>query len=166
MTHRLSIILSKCYNKKFREGFIKYLASLDFAEFDKLFQYYMNVISLLLWRYQKDKIRFFSIKLFKYKILNYKYNQLYYMFSESNFQFVIIINENMKIENRRREKLISELDDVQKSIESLYNHQLLITLPILSKQDLIDFSVLIIDNIYLKDELKKLLDEVKEFKKY
>jgi len=126
----------------------------------------MNVISLLLWRYQKDKIRFFSIKWFKYKILNYKYNQLYYMFSESNFQFVIIINENMKIENRRREKLISELDDVQKSIESLYNHQLLITLPILSKQDLIDFSVLIIDNIYLKDELKKLLDEVKEFKKY
>ena len=166
MTHRLSIILNKCYNKKFREGFIKYLASLDFAEFDKLFQYYMNVISLLLWRYQKDKIRFFSIKWFKYKILNYKYNQLYYMFSESNFQFVIIINENMKIENRRREKLISELDDVQKSIESLYNHQLLITLPILSKQDLIDFSVLIIDNIYLKDELKKLLDEVKEFKKY
>jgi len=70
MTHRLSIILNKCYNKKFREGFIKYLASLDFAEFDKLFQYYMNVISLLLWRYQKDKIRFFSIKWFKYKIFS------------------------------------------------------------------------------------------------
>lgn len=163
MVHRLSVILKKCSNKKFRNGFVKYLTSLDFVEFNALFIYYINVIGLMLHKYNKNKIRFFSIKWFKKKIVDYKYNQLYYIFSDANFAFITIINENMKHENVRSQIILDEIDDIKNSIENLYNKELVINLP-LSKEDVIELSVLIIDNIYLRDELKKLVDEIKRTK--
>jgi len=159
MIHRLSIILKKCENKKFRIGYMKYLGSLDFNEFEELFSHYSTIIAKLLLKYQKNKIKFFSKNWFKLSSLEYKWYQLYRLFSLSNPYFVELNMRNLDVSNSKKTDLIIKINETRQALESIVSNP--ITLPENAKQeDIIKFNLIIIDSIYTSEELTKLVDEL------
>ena len=159
MIHRLSIILKKCENKKFRIGYMRYLSSLDFNEFEELFSHYSTIIAKLLIRYQKDKIKFLSRKWFKLSDLEFKWHQLYKLFSLSNPYFVELNMKNLDIKNSKKMELVIKINETRKTLESIVSNP--IALPKNSNQeDIIKFNLIIIDSIYTSEELTKLVDEL------
>lgn len=44
MIHRLNVILKSITNKNVKHGFIKYLSSLDFEDFEYLLEHYLTAI--------------------------------------------------------------------------------------------------------------------------
>ena len=159
MIHRLSIILKKCENKKFRIGYMRYLSSLDFNEFEELFSHYSTIIAKLLLKYQKNKIKFFSKNWFKLSSLEYKWYQLYRLFSLSNPYFVELNMRNLDVSNSKKTDLIIKINETRQALESIVSNP--ITLPENAKQeDIIKFNLIIIDSIYTSEELTKLVDEL------
>ena len=84
ITHRLNYILKKCKRSKFRNGYIKYLESLDYEEFKYLLSYYMQTITRLVIKYNSKNIKLFSRNWFKYYFLKRKYYKLFNIFFTSN----------------------------------------------------------------------------------
>ena len=159
MIHRLSTILKKCENKKFRIGYMRYLSSLDFNEFEELFSHYSTIIAKLLLRYKKNKIKFFSKNWFKISDLEYKWHQLYRLFSLSNPYFVELNMKNLDIKNTKKMELIMKIDETRRTLESIVSNP--IALPQNTNQeDIIKFNLIIIDSIYTSEELTKLVEEL------
>ncbi len=159
MTHRLSDILNKCENKKFKDGYIKYLKSLDFNEFEELFSYYSGAIATLLIRYQKNKIKFFSNKWFKFHIIKYKWDLLYLIFSNANHDFVMNTSKNLDIKNTKKMDLIIKINETRQELESIVSNPIILTQNS-SQEDIIKFNLIIIDSIYTSEKLTKLVDEL------
>ena len=82
--NKLNVILKKCSNKKFRKGYVKYLASLDYKEFETLFIHYVEIVTTLSGRYALKKIKFLSKDWFKKRAANKKYDLVYDLFYDAN----------------------------------------------------------------------------------
>jgi hypothetical protein len=159
MIHRLSIILKKCENKKFRIGYMRYLSSLDFNEFEELFSHYSTIIAKLLLRYQKNKIKLFSKNWFKLSNLEYKWHQLYRLFSLSNPYFVELNMNNLDIKNTKKMDLIMKINETRKELESIISNPIILNQNS-NQEEIIKFNLIIIDSIYTSEKLTKLVDEL------
>ena len=159
MIHRLSIILKKCENKKFRIGYMRYLSSLDFNEFEDLFSHYSSIIAKLIIRYRKDKIKFFSKNWFKLSDLEYKWHQLYKLFSISNPYFVELNMKNLDIKNTKKIELIMKINETRKALDSIVSNPIALS-QAATQEDIIKFNLIIIDSIYTSEELTKLIEEL------
>jgi len=157
---RLSLILKKCANSnKFEKEFIRYIASLDFKEFEKLFNNYTFIINKCIIKLNNPK--FFSKNWIKSKILNHKFYQLYYIFYKANYDFVKMSNKNLKDKNDKKQKLIDNIYDIQRSLIFLNKKQITLNLDIEStNEEIIDIIILISDSIYIEDELYKMINEL------
>lgn len=160
---RLSELLKKCSNKKYRAGYIKYLSALDYKEYEKIFLYYFEVISVLLIRYDKGYKKY-SKKWFKYKKINKLYDRLYNLFFESNHVFLLVATENLKKSDEQKEKIFQKIEEIKKSIQSIFETEIVVNIPPTNK-DYISIMLLIINTLYAKNELNKLLEELNKFKK-
>jgi len=160
---RLTFILNKCENKKFRVGYIKYLKSLDFEEFEEIFTYYSSVIAILLNKYKKYKIKFFSKRWFKFKVLIYKWNILYLIFSTANHSFVRLVGQNLDIKNAKKMELIMKINENRQILTSIVSNPIHLDLNP-NQEDIIKFNLILIDSIYTSEELGKLVDELNNIK--
>lgn len=159
MKKTISDILNKCSSDKFKKSYIKYLASLDFDEFEELFSKYSSTIAKLIIRYRKNKIKFFSRKWFKLSDLEYKWHLLYSMFVKSNNYFVDKITQNLEIKNNKKMSLLSKIIKTRQELESIISHPISL-IPDPTVEDIIKFNLIIIDSIYTSEELTKLVDEL------
>jgi hypothetical protein len=162
INHRLNIILKKSSKSKYRKGFVKYLSSLDYKEFESLFLYYTNIISTLIIRYSTNKIKFLSKKWFNNLSINRKYNKLYYLFFNANSDYMAELSKNIQIRNEKREKLLQEIEQLQNIIKTLYSKEIIISTP-LEQQNIIDMIILMSNAIDAEEELKKLIEELKTY---
>jgi hypothetical protein len=164
--NRLNDILRKCSNTKFRRGYIKYLRSLDFKEFEKIFIHYSTALQIIIIRYTNS--RFLSKNWFKKQILQIKFNTLCQIFFEANYNYLISIKNNIDSINNRREKILTDIKNMQAVLniilENVDNYNRTIK-KILTAQDLIYFNIVIINNIYFTDEIEKLIKELNNLNK-
>jgi len=161
--HRLTIILNKCERKKYRDGYIKYLKSLEYEEFENIFSYYSLVMAKLLIKYEKNKISFFSKKWLKFINIKYKWNMLYLIFLKANKKFVNLIIKNLDIKNSKKFELISKINETQNILDSIISNPIkLSSNP--NQEDIIKFNLIIIDSIYTSEKLTKLMDELNNIK--
>ena len=157
--HRLNIILKKCSDKEFRKGYIKYIKSLDYKEFESLFIYYNTIISILMIRYSSKDIKKNTKDWYKQKELDKKYDQLYDLFAEANFDYIIEFNKILNEKNIIREKLLKEIEEVKEIINSLHTKEVTVNLPP-SFTDEINILMLISHTIFSKIELQRLMEEL------
>jgi hypothetical protein len=161
--HRLTIILNKCERKKYRDGYIKYLKSLEYEEFENIFSYYSLVMAKLLIKYEKNKISFFSKKWLKFINIKYKWNMLYLIFLKANKKFVNLIIKNLDIKNSKKFELILKINETQNTLDSIISNPIkLSSNP--KQEDIIKFNLIIIDSIYTSEKLTKLMDELNNIK--
>ena len=161
--HRLTIILNKCERKKYRDGYIKYLKSLEYEEFENIFSYYSLVMAKLLIKYEKNKISFFSKKWLKFINIKYKWNMLYLIFLKANKKFVNLIIKNLDIKNSKKFELILKINETQNTLDSIISNPIkLSSNP--NQEDIIKFNLIIIDSIYTSEKLTKLMDELNNIK--
>ena len=123
MITRLNSILKTCSNKNARKGFIKYITSLDYIEFEVLFIHYTTIFAKLFIKYSSKKIKKFSKDWFKKKALDVKYDKMYALFADANFTFIIEFNKNLREKNIQREKILQEIEDVKKIINSVFSKE-------------------------------------------
>jgi len=163
MYYRLNHILNKSNNKKFRNGLIKYLKSLDFDEFKLIYDYYSNVIGKLLFKYQKEKIKFLSKKWFKIKILKYKYKNIFTIFFDaSSFSVIKIIDDETK-KNDKYNSLVKNINEISDSLQEYSTYQMsLSSNP--TTEELVRFIIMVSNNIYNLDELDRLIKELDRYK--
>lgn len=160
---RLSELLKKCSNKKYKKGYIKYLASLDYKEYEKLFLYYFEVISILLIRYDHEYKRF-SKNWFKYKKINKLYEKLYNLFFDSNHVFLLIASEKLKKSDEEKEKIFQKIEELKKIIQAIFETELYVNIPP-TNEDFISIMILLTNSLYAKNELNKLLEELNNLQK-
>jgi len=159
----LNDILRKCSNSKFRNGYIMYIKSLDFNEFEKIFIYYASVIQTVMLRYINSSK--FSKKWFKKYKLNYKFGKLYHIFFDANSTYLFEVSKNLAEVNSKREKILIDIDKNKKLLDNLLKEQIILIAPI-DRNNLINFNVLIIDNIYLTNKLDNLIKELNILNSY
>lgn len=163
MINRLSVILDKSQNKKFRNEYIKYLKSLDFEEFEYIFSYYSSVLVKLLLRYKKNKIRLFSKKWFILKDIQIKWRILYLLFLDANYKFVKRTLDNLEIKNSKRMDLIIKINETKQALDSIISNPIKLTSNP-KKEDIIKFNLIIIDSIHTSEELTNLMDKLNNIK--
>lgn len=164
MITRLNDILTKCSNIKFKTGYIKYLKSLNFEEFEKIFVYYASVIQIVAIKYENS--RFFTKKWFKKYLLQLKFNILCNIFFEANFDYLIKIKDNIDIINKKREKILINIKNNKETLNNVLQLKFNVYKIPMTKEDLINFNILIIDNIYLTNELENLIYELNKLSNY
>lgn len=165
-THRLNIILDKCSKKKFKNGFIQYLKSLDFEEFEVLFNHYNSVLTRLMFRYKEknEKVRIFSKKWFRNENLKYKYDVINSLFYDSNMFFVEKINNKLENNNKRISELIIKVREINQSLEIIKNTNFSFG-DVLNTKETINLITLLVEYTYNNNELKKVLAEIEELNK-
>jgi hypothetical protein len=163
MNIRLNTILKTCYNKNSRKGFIKYITSLDYNEFENMFLHYTTVFAHLFIKYSSKKIKKYSKDWFKEIVLNDKYDKIYALFAEANFSYILEFNKNIGERNKKREKILQEIEDVKKIINSVFSKEFVINLPP-SQYQKIEILMLICNSIYAENELKRLIEELNKTK--
>jgi len=154
---KLNNILKNCsHSNKFKIGFIKYLKSLDFVEFDKLFVNYSHIFSMMILKINKPK--FLSKEWFKYRSLHIKFQKIYILFSDANSDFVLLSNKNVSDNITKKQNILKNFKDNQDSLTFLNQTKLeLSTDP--SIQDVINVTILIVDGVYIREELNRLIIE-------
>jgi len=162
---RLSTILNKISNRKFRKGYIKYITSLDYKEYETLFVYNTEVVNVLSNRYLTKKYKFLSKGWFKSVSLKMKYDLFYNCFITANPQFMLDLNKNLKNRNRRREKILKSLADIREKIEKTYSMEIIIYDPP-TFEDKVKLILMVANSISIEKELKMLLNEFNEFNKH
>lgn len=162
--HRLKDILSKMTNRNFKKGFTRYLSSLDYKEFDSIYNYYTSILIRLMNRYLTNKPKFLSKRWFKYKILYFKYSYLFYIFVKANSKFVLLSNKLLKENNDKIANLINDINEKRRILKNIASKPLILS-ENSTKEDLIKFHLSIVDNIYNAEILAKALEELKEIKK-
>ena len=162
--HRIKDILSKMYNRKFREGFTKYLASLDYNEFDFMYNYYTSILIKVINRYTKNKPKFLSKRWFNYNVLYMKYSYLFHIFMKANSEFVVLSNKLLKENNAKVSKLIEDINEKQRILKHIASTPLTFS-EYSTIEDRIKFYLAVVDNIYSTEILEKSIEELKTLKK-
>lgn len=177
MKIRLSIILKNSKKNKYKKNFIKYLSSLDFDEFEIIFNHYISIIFRALSFYKVEyffeKIHFlrnkFGIdnnKFIKNKFLSKKwfcdikmtkkYHKIYDIFLEANSEYVEKIQNKLITKNNRKEKILTEIININNKIKNMDIE--------ISNVNLTQFCSLIFYQIYIKIELERLVEEFNKIK--
>lgn len=164
--HRLNIILDKCSNRKFKNGFIQYLRSLDFEEFEILFNYYTSVLTKLMirYKYKEEKHKIFSKKWFRDQSLSYKYQQINLLFYEANYDFIEKVNKKIKDNNKKISELLVKIRKINESIVVVNGTKIeFVENP--TTIEVITLISVLVEHIYNKNELDKLMEELNKFSK-
>ena len=155
---KLNSILKKCNNRKYKKGFVMYLSSLDDKEFEKIFYHYLSVINRLLNIYTEYKIKIFSKKWFNQIILQLKFRHVFLIFCKANYFLVLKIKTDVLNRNKKRDILLKKISENEDILYSISKQQIIFSeKPTI--QEIIYFNGLIIDNIYLREETIKMIDE-------
>ena len=88
---------------------------------------------------------------------------LYALFAEANFPFILEFNKNLKEKNIKRERILKEIDDIKRIINTVFSSELIITFPP-SQKEKIEILMLVCNSIYAEDELKRLMEELNKTK--
>lgn len=155
---KLSTILDKCNRSKYRNEFIKYLTSLDFNEFEYLYNKYSELIIRTGYKYRNSKR--FSKNWLKKKLLDIKLKRLYLLFLQSNMYYVILSGENLKNRNEKRRVILKNIEESKELMRNLNNNRFLELSITPTYEDLIKLYILMMDNIYTKDRLDNLIKEL------
>mgnify|MGYP000848835058 CR=1 FL=1 len=159
MIHRLNLILKKSrYNYNFKKGYIKYLSSLDFKEFEELFSHYVEVIAIALKKYDTEKIKLLSKDWFKYKSLIRKYNTVFSIFFQANYDFTLDIIHRLEVRNNIKEEIIKNM---QLLLNISYNN--IFSQDFKDKQNLIKLSICLSDWLYITHKLDSLNKQLEDF---
>lgn len=165
MKHRLSIILKKCKNTKYRQDFIKYLSTLEFDEFELLFKKYFYTISRFLSIYGdsnfkliENKAIFLSKIWWKNQRIKNKYYWFLKIFNDGNSKFVTDIVNKLNYKSKRTTEIRLEINYTYIELENIINFELELNN---NKDDLIRTSIYIAKSIMIKNKLEKLTEELK-----
>lgn len=159
MKHKLSVILKKCNNYKYREGFIKYLKSLNYEEFKELYLHYALIVLRYENIYKHKNPKKFSKKWFINKKIKNKTKKLYYYFIKANDNFIKKITNKIIEDNGLREKLFDELTITRNKINNLSKKTFIIS-ETSSKNDIIDFNIYLILSTDLSNKIKELINKI------
>lgn len=161
MITRLSEIFKNIYKKKFREGYIKYLRSLDFEEFDFIYHQYAGTVAVLHKRYESKNHKFLSKNWINLKILTSKFKVLYYVFHSANKDFMKKSFKLLEERNSKSLRILTEINEVKATLKNLENKTLMITQNP-NSEDIISITSYFVSNIYNNQRLQELLDELKK----
>lgn len=159
MKHRLSEILKNCENTKYRKGFIKYLGSLNYKEFKELYIHYTVIVIKYENKFKSESPRFFSKNWFITKYTKIKSDKVFHIFIQSNRTFFDRVGKELNANNKLRETLMNDMNDVKNKIDILSKFSFEIQEKP-SSEDIIMFSSLLIQNVYLKNKLEKLTSDI------
>lgn len=159
MIHRLNVILKSITNKNVKHGFIKYLSSLDFEDFEYLLEHYLTAILRLMFRYKNKKANFLSKQWFINKKINSKYRKIAMVFYDANFDYCIKINDKIQQKDNYIINLLNNISENKKVLKKLENIELFLT-DMENEKEIIEFASLIISTIFVKKELEKLYEEI------
>lgn len=159
MIHQLSKVLKNCKNKKYRKDFINYLSTLEFDEFEILYNKYFYIIIRFLAIYGNyNNARIFSENWWKNQKIKNTYNLFLSIFNDGNSKFVICIQNKLIYKSQRAVDITIELTKSQHELENILKIKLNISN---NKDDIIRASIYIIKTIILKNKLQKLSEELK-----
>jgi hypothetical protein len=126
---RLKYILKFRITNKFKKGYSKYIKSLSYKEYEKLFLYYSEVINVLRIRYEKKERKFLSKFWIKEKMLLLKYHKLYRLFVNSNPVFMVVLKKNLDENNKKTQRLIDDINEAKELMNKIYSKQLVLNIP-------------------------------------
>lgn len=160
---KLRDIWKNLFNEKIKKGFIKYLASLDYEEFDEIFDHFTTTTYRLRLKYKNTKIKFLSEKWFKSKIVLYKYDEMFRLFGVANLDFIKKSNYILDEKNKKKIAIIKNINEKRQILNTLSQLPFTIT-PYSTQNDILNFYVAIISNIYNSNELAKSIEELNNLK--
>lgn len=159
MIPRLSKVLKNCKNKKYRKDFIKYLSTLEFEDFEILYNRYFYMITRFLAIYGNyNNARIFSENWWKIQKIKNMYKSFLSIFNDGNSKFVIYIQNKLIYKSQRSMDITIELTKSQQELENILKIKLNISN---NKEDIIRATIYIIKTIILKNKLQKLSEELK-----
>lgn len=163
---RINTVLKR-QNKR---GYIKYIKSLSYREYETIFMFYINVFIRLENIHSEKDRKLFSKKWIKSKILKYKYHRLHAMFVNANSVFMIVLSENLEKDNvekekrlKKMDKLLKEMDNINSKINKAFSISLVINDPP-TEHDVVNLISLISNSIYFKNEIDKIYKEIENLK--
>jgi hypothetical protein len=124
----------------------------------------LSVILRLILRYKNRKVNFLSKQWFINKKINLKYRKIAMVFYDANFDYCIKINEKLQNEDKKIIYLLNNINENQKILKNLENIQIILT-DMKTDNEIVEFSSLIISTIFVKQELKKLYEEIGKLNK-
>lgn len=162
--HRLNVILKNLSNHKYKYGFIKYLSTLKFEDFEYLLHHYLTTILRLMLRYKNKKANFLSKQWFINKKINSKYRKIAKAFYDANFDYCIKIDEKIQKEGKQIIDLLNNIRENQTILENLEKVQIYLT-DMKNDKEIVEFASLAISTIFVKQELGKLYEEIGKLNK-
>jgi len=163
MKIKLNDILKKSLNYKFRKGFIKYLSTLEYDEFNEIYKHYTSILLTLIFRYRKDKFIIFSKKWFNYRILQYKYHYIFKLFFTANPKFIERSNIETKKYNNEVSNLIDLINEKSEILQNISKTPMFLT-QYSTNKDFIKYYLVIVDNVYNYEILINAMNRLNELK--
>ena len=157
--HRLNVILKNISNYKYKRGFINYISSLSYDDFEYLLRYYMSAIIRLMLRYKDRKAKFLSKQWFINRKLILKYRKIGTIFHNANYDFCKKIDDNIQEDNKIKSELLNNIRENQNILNNLQTRQIIIT--DMNEKEIISCCGFIISVVYVKKELGKLYEELR-----
>lgn len=159
---RLKTLLK--YNSRNRKKYSKYLKSLDKKEFEELYTFYSSLLIRKMFFYRNSK--FLSKNWIKYKTLNRYFYRIFKLFYTSNAQFINEINDEIEYNNQLREKINSKLNEQLNILKHISQKNVILNIDSSStSNEIINFILILSENIYLVEEINKLMLELNNLDK-
>jgi hypothetical protein len=159
---RLKTLLK--YGSKNRKNYSKYLKSLDKKEFEELYLFYSSLLIRKMFMYKDYK--FLSKTWLKYKILDVYFYKIFKLFYNSNDQFIKEINEDIEHDNKCREKINSDLNEQISILQHISKKNVILNIDSSStSNEIINFILILSENIYLVEEINRLMLELNNLDK-
>ena len=170
---KLNILIKKIRNRKYKLGLIKYLSTLSYDEYHRIFTLYTTVI--VRCKNFFDDGRFLSKKWFKSKFLLGKFNELSEIFLLANEKFYFKRYTDLQYLNERALTLMEEiaqneliLENLKVNVDKILTIQNIINKTIYYQNETYNETILInvilIDTLYSYHKIEKSMTELKELK--
>ena len=159
--HRLNVILKNLSNYKYKCGFIKYLSSLNFDDFEKLLNYYLSIILRLTLRHKNKKANFLSKQWFINRYINSIFLKITMVFYDANFDYFIKIDKNIQKKNNIIINLLNNIYENQNTLKNLEKIKVYL-IDMKTDKEIVEFASLAISTIFVKQELEKLYNEIEK----
>lgn len=158
-------LLNKISDRKFIKGYIKYLKSLDFEEFNSIYLHYSRIFTILYFRYQQKNAKFLSKIWFKMYILKLKFKLIFYIFNVANADYIKKSSNLLEENNNKSLKILIEIYEVQNAILNIQKKPLVLTQNP-NREDIIHAMVYFCSSIYNNQRLEELIQEFNKTKKF
>jgi hypothetical protein len=163
--HRLNVILKNVSNYKYKRGFINYISTLSYDDYEYLLRYYMSALIRLMLRYKNRKANFLSKQWFINRKLILKYRKIGTIFYNANNNFCKKIDDNIREDNKIKTDLLNNIRENQNILNNLLKTKILIT-DMKDEKEIISFCGLTISIIYANKELERLYEELGKYERY